>query len=135
MFSSWLRNINRLAALISRLEDLAATAPPEYRSQLRRQVAALRASFRKQQERCVAFLRLTERYADRFLSDISEEIQQQSSFLDALERRLDMAKTLREQVVHLRESYEDGTLNPINKVRDTGAYHPSALSAVFVTHC
>jgi hypothetical protein len=121
-FSSWLKNMNALSTLINRLSELAATAPHEYRPQLKRQVAVLRAGFKKQQGRCVSFLQLTEEYADRFLSDISEEIQQQSSFLDALEKRLDMANTLREEVVQLRKSYEDGTLECIKKVRRTGAY-------------
>jgi hypothetical protein len=54
------------------------------------------------------------------LLDISEEIQQQPPLLDSLERRLDMAKTLREEVVHLRKSYEVGTLDRIKKLRRTG---------------
>ncbi|KAI0287090.1 hypothetical protein BC826DRAFT_1189244, partial [Russula brevipes] len=91
-FSSWLRNINALSTLINWLCDLARTAPRDTQPQLHRQAAVLRAGFKRQQERCLAFLRLTEEYADRFLSDISEEIQQQSSFLEALERRLDMAR-------------------------------------------
>jgi division protein CdvB (Snf7/Vps24/ESCRT-III family) len=114
--------MNALSTLINRLSELAATAPHEYRSRLNRQVAALRAGFKKQQERCIAFLQLTNEYADRFLSDISEEIQQQSSFLDALEKRLDMAKTLRQEAIHMRKSYKDGTLECIKKVRRTGVY-------------
>jgi hypothetical protein len=121
-FSSWIKNMNALSALINRLSELAATAPHEYRPRLKRQVAALRAGFKKQQERCIAFLQLTNEYADRFLLDISEEIQQQSSFLDALEKRLDMAKTLRQEAIHMRKSYEDGTLDCIKKVRRTGVY-------------
>ena len=120
--SSWHRNMDRLSALIDRLSELATTAPQEHRRQLNRRVAALRKDFKKQQRRYAAFLRLTKEYADRFLEDITEEIQQQSSFLDALERRLDMAKNLRQQAVHLRKSYEVGTLNSIMKVRHTGAY-------------
>lgn len=54
------------------------------------------------------------------LLDISEEIQQQPPLLDSLERRLDMAKTLREEAVQLRKSYEAGTLDPIKKFRRTG---------------
>ncbi|KAI0287092.1 hypothetical protein BC826DRAFT_1108726 [Russula brevipes] len=123
-FSSWLRNINVLSALINRLSDLADTAPQETRPQLHRQVAVLRAGFKKQQERCITFLQLTGEYADRFLSDISEEIQQQSSFLEALERRLDMAKSLRKQAVDLRKSYEVGTLDCIKEVRHTVLSQP-----------
>ena len=117
--SSWLRNMNRLSTLIDRLSELADTASVEHRPELIRRVTDLRTDFNRQQERYAAFLRLTKKYADRFLSDISEEIQQQSSFLDALEKRLDMAKCLREKVVYLRESYEVGTLKRI-KVQDTG---------------
>jgi hypothetical protein len=124
-FSSWLKNINALSALINRLSELAATAPQEHRAQLNRQIAALRTGFKKQQERCISFLQLTREYADRFLSDISEEIQQQSSFLDALERRLDMAKTLRKEAVHMRKSYDVETLDCIKKVRRTGVYNYS----------
>ena len=112
-FLSWLKNMNALSTLINRLSELAAAAPQEYQPQLNRQVAALRAGFKKQQERCVSFLQLVGEYADRFLSDIAEEILQQSSFLDALKRRLDMAKTLCDEVVQLRKSYEFGTLDCI----------------------
>ena len=121
--------MDRLSALIDRLSELAATAAQEHRQQLIRQVADLRKDFMKQQERYVTFLRLTKTYSDRFLADISEEIQQQSSFLDALERRLDMAKNLREQAVHLRKSHEVGTLKSIMKVRHTGAY--SCISVMY----
>lgn len=131
-FLSWLKNINALAALIDRVSELAVSAPQENRTQLNRQVATLRAGFKKQQERCVAYLQLTGAYAERFLSDISEEIQQQSSFLDALEKRLDMAKTLREEVVQLRKSYEVGTLDCIKKIRHTGM-HTSHY--ILVVHC
>ncbi|KAI0294662.1 hypothetical protein B0F90DRAFT_1274486 [Multifurca ochricompacta] len=118
--SSWLKNINKLSSLIDRLQNLASTAPPEHRPHLYKQVAALRATFKKQQDRCIHFLQLTEEYANRYLLDISAEIQQQSSFLDMLEKRLDMAKTLRGQAVDLRKSYENGTVNTIKKVRETG---------------
>jgi hypothetical protein len=121
-FLSWLENINALSVLIGRLSELAVSAPQENRTQFNRQVAALRAGFKKQQERCVAYLQLTEEYAERFLSDISNEIQQQSSLLDALEKRLDMAKALREEAVQLRKSYEVGTLDCIKKVRHTGVH-------------
>jgi hypothetical protein len=120
-YSSWLRNINTLSTLINRLCSLADNAPQDIQPQLHRQVTTLRADLKKQEERCSAFLQLTKEYADRFLSDISEEIQQQSSFLEALERRVNMASRLREQVVDLRKSYEVGTLNSIKKVRHTGA--------------
>ncbi|KAI0293001.1 hypothetical protein B0F90DRAFT_192201 [Multifurca ochricompacta] len=120
ILSSWLKNIDKLSSLIDRLQNLASTAPPEHRSHLDKQVAALRATSKKQQDRHIHFLQLTEEYANRYLLDISAEIQQQSSFLDLLEKRLDMAKTLRGQAVDLRTSYESGTVNAMKKVRETG---------------
>ena len=118
--SSWLKNMNKLSGLIDRLEELACAAPSDYRPQLDRQVATLRVTFKSQRERCIQFLRLTEEYADRYLLDISAEIQQQSSFLDMLERRLDMAKTLYCQAIDLRKSYEAGTVNVMKNARKTG---------------
>ncbi|KAI0247733.1 hypothetical protein BJV78DRAFT_1242913 [Lactifluus subvellereus] len=122
--SSWLRNMDTLSTLIVRLHELATTAPQEYQPQLKSQVIALRIALDRQQKRCMTFLRLTGKYADKFLSDITEEIQQQSSFLTALERRLAMANNLREQVVHLQKSYDDGTLDCIKKVRRTVLSQP-----------
>jgi len=118
--SSWCKNVSRLSSLIDRLIELAIAAPPEHRRPLVRQAAALRADFQRQQESLVAFFLLARKYADRFLSDISDEIQQRTSFLDAMERRLDMAKTLREQAVHLHKSYEVQVLGSMKKVRRTG---------------
>jgi hypothetical protein len=109
--SCWLKNMKKLSSLIDRLQELASAAPPDLKPQLHKQVAMLRSSFKKQQERCVEFLRLTEEYADQYLLDISAEIQQQSSFLDMLEKRLDMAKTLHGQAMDLRKSHESGTLD------------------------
>jgi hypothetical protein len=111
--------MNRLSALIDESESIAASDWWN-QSEITRQVSALREALEKQREHFNAFLRLVKAYADRFLSDISEEIQQQSSLLASLERRLDMAKTLREEVVHLRRSYEVGTLDHIKKLRRTG---------------
>jgi len=123
--------MSRLSTLIHRLSEVAITAPPERRRQLIRQAAALRSDFKRQQKRFVAFMQLSKRYADRFVLDVSEEIQQQTSFLDAVEKRLEKAKSLREQAVHLRKSYEDEILKSIKKVRFTGAY----LSYVVVMLC
>ena len=77
-------------------------------------------AFKSQQERCIHFLWLTKEYADRYLLDISAEIQQQSSFLDILERRLDRAKTLYRQATDLRRSYETGFVNVMKNARKTG---------------
>ena len=118
--SSWLKNMNKLSGLIDRLQELASSAPEKHRSQLSRQVATLRATFKKQQERCVEFLELSEEYATRYLLDISAEIQQQSSFLDMLEKRLDMATTLHRRVIDLRRSHESGIVNTMKDVCATG---------------
>ena len=118
--SSWLKNMDKLSSLIDRLQELASSAPENHRSQLSRKVATLRATFKKQQERCIDFLQLSEEYADKYLLDISTEIRQQSSFLDMLEKRLDMAKTLRQQAVDLRRSYESGTVATMRDIRTTG---------------
>jgi len=118
--SSWLKNMNKLSSLIDRLGELASSAPEEHRSQLSRKVVTLRATYKKQQERCIEFLQLSEEYADKYLLDISAEIRQQSSFLDMLEKRLDMAKTLRQHTVDLRRSYESGTVATMNGLRTTG---------------
>jgi hypothetical protein len=132
---SWRRNMFTLSSLIDQLSELASTAPEEHQPQLRCQVSTLRQEFMKQRQRYDAFLRLTKEYAERFLSDISEEIQQQSSFLNALEKRLAMARALREEAVDLRKSYQDGTLDRMRKVRRTGTYHmPSLWRVIKATH-
>ena len=118
--SSWLKNMNKLSDLIDRLRGLASAASAAHRPRLYRQVDTLRATFKRQQERCIEFLRLTDEYAHRYLLDISAEIQQQRSFLDMLEKRLDMAKTLYERAVDLRKSYESGTASVMKHARDTG---------------
>ena len=108
--------MNKLSDLIDHLQELASAAPSDHRPQLHRQVAKLRATFKRQQERCIEFLRLSEEYANRYLLDISAEIQQQSSFLDMLKERVNMAKTLHGQAVHLRKSYESGTVDAMKNV-------------------
>ncbi len=118
--SSWLKNLDRLTLLINRLQELASATPLDLRHQLDRQVALLRTAFKRQQKRYFEFLLLTEEYANRYLHDISAEIEQQSSFLGMLEKRLDMAKTLYYQAVDLRKSYESGTMDIMKSVRETG---------------
>ena len=120
ILSSWLKNMNKLSSLIDRLEELACVAPSDYRPKLHRQVATLRVTFKSQRERCIQFLRLTEEYADRYLLDISTEIQQQSSFLEMLESRLDMAKILYRKAIDLRKLYEARTVNVMKNARKTG---------------
>src|SRR6266852_5139536 len=118
--SSWLKNMNTLSNLIDRLKELASATPLDLRHQLYRQVASLRIAFKTQQKRYFEFLRFTEEYAQQYLLDISTEIELQSSFLDKLEKRLDMANTLYYQAVDLRKSYESGTNNVMKSLRETG---------------
>jgi hypothetical protein len=73
--SSWLKNINKLDSLIDRLRELASSAPADHRSQLLKKVMALRATLKKQKKRYDEFLRLSEKYANRYLRDIDTEIQ------------------------------------------------------------
>ncbi len=118
--SSWLKNMDKLSHLIDRLQELASATQLDLRRQLDRQVSLLRTAFKRQQNRYLEFLRLTEEYANRYLLDISSEIELQSSFLDKLEKRLDMAKSLYFQADDLRKSYELGTMNVMKNVRETG---------------
>ena len=118
--SSWLKNMNELSGLIDRLQELASSSPAKHGSQLLSQVATLRATFKKQQDRCIVFLELSEECATRYLLDISAEIQHQSSFMDLLEKRLDVAKTLYGRACDLRRSHESGTVNTMKDDRATG---------------
>ena len=112
--------MNKLSSLIDRLHELAVSAPAEYRSRLSNQVAALRAMSKKQKEHFTEFLQLSEEYANRYLDDISAEIQQQRSFLDKLEGRLEAAKKLRVEAVDLKMRYESGTVDTMKDLRATG---------------
>jgi len=118
--SSWLNNMDKLSSLIDRLQELASATRLDRKRELYRQVAALRTAFETQQKRYFGFLRLTEEYANRYLLDISAEIEQQSSFLDMLANRLDMANTLYSQAINLRKSYESGTVDAMKSIRETG---------------
>ena len=82
--SCWIKNMDKLSSLIDRLQELASSAPPQHRAQLLNQVVALRATSEKQKDHFTEFLQLTEEYANRYLLDISAEVQQQSSFLKKL---------------------------------------------------
>ena len=112
--SSWLKNINKLDSLINRLQELASSAPADHRSQLFNKVASLRETFKKQQERCIEFLRLSEDYANKYLLDIDAEIRQQKILLDNLEERLDAAKKLHRDAIDLQTLYESGTAASMN---------------------
>jgi hypothetical protein len=118
--SSWLKNINKLDSLIGRLQELASLAPTDHRSQLLKKVAAMRATFKKQQQRCIEFLQLSEDYADKCLLDIDDEIRQQCTLLDNLEERLEAAEKLHGDAVELQKLYESGTVASMNDLRATG---------------
>jgi len=119
MLSSWLMNMDKIPHLIDRLQELASAAPLDLRRQLYRQVASLRTDFKRQQKRYLEFLRLSEEYANRYLLDISAEIELESSFLDKLEKRLGMANRLYCQAYDLRKSYESGTMDVMKSLRET----------------
>jgi hypothetical protein len=118
--SCWIKNMNKLSSLIDRLQKLASSSPAEHRFQLLRQVVALRAMSKKQQEHCMEFLHLSEEYAIKYLRDISAEIQQQTSFLGKLEERLDAAKKLRGEAANLQMLYESRTVTTMKDLRATG---------------
>jgi hypothetical protein len=102
--------MKKLSSLIDRLQELASSAPTEHQSHLLRQVKALRATSKRQQEQFMDFLQLSEEYADEYLLDIDAYIQQQGSFLAKLEGRLETAKTLRGEAAELQMLYESGTV-------------------------
>jgi hypothetical protein len=86
--------MNKLSS-IDRLQELTSFATAEHRSRLSNQVVALRVTLKRQQEQSIAFLQLSEGYADKYLLDISAEIQQQSTVLDNLQECLEAAEKLR----------------------------------------
>ena len=118
--SSWLKNITKLDGLINRLQDLASSASIDHRPQLLNKVAALRATFKKQQERCIKFLQLSEDYANKYLLDIDAEIRQQCTLLDNLEVRLEAAKKLHGDAVDLQMLYETRTVASMKDLRVSG---------------
>ncbi|KAF8486446.1 hypothetical protein DFH94DRAFT_184318 [Russula ochroleuca] len=122
--SCWIKNMNKLSSLIDRLQELASSAPAEQRAPLLRQVVALRSTSKKQHEHFMEFLQLSEEYANKYLLDISAEIQQQSSFLDKLERRLEAAKKLRGEAVDLQMFYQSGTVAIMENLRATVLSRP-----------
>jgi hypothetical protein len=132
--SSWLKNTNKLDGNINRLQELAFSAPPEHQSQLLNKVAALRAMFERQQERFIEFLQLSEKYADEYLLDIAAEIQQQSTILNNLEKRLEAAKQLHGEAVDLKMFYEAGTVAAMKDLRATGKAVPRCLQREILRH-
>jgi hypothetical protein len=123
--------MNKLSGLISRLQELASAAPEEHRSRLLGQVVALRAMSKKQKERFIEFLQLSEEYANGYLLDISDEIKRQSSFLEKLEGRLEAAKKLRGEAIDLKRLYESGTVAIMKDLRATGKTASHRLTAFY----
>ena len=122
-----IKYINKLSSLIDRLQELASCAPTEDRSQLSNQVAALRATFKKRQVHCIEFLQLSEENANRYLLNISDDIQRQCDFLDTLTRRLETARVLRGEAVELHMLYESGIIATMKDLRATGKAVPCCL--------
>jgi len=116
--------MKKLSSLINRLKELASSAPTEHQSHLLRQVKALRATSKKQQQQFMDFLQLSEEYANEYLLDIDVYIQQQSSFLAKLEGRLEAAKELRGEAAKLQMLYESGTLATMKNLRATALPRP-----------
>ena len=116
--------MNKLSSLIEHLQGLASSAPAEHRSQLLNQVVALRTTSRKQQEHFMEFLQLSKEYADKYLLNISAEIQQQSTFLDNLEEHLEATKKLRREAVDLKMLYESRTVVIMERLRATDKATP-----------
>jgi F0F1-type ATP synthase membrane subunit b/b' len=112
--------MNKLSSLIDRLQELSSSAPAEHQSQLSRQVAALRATSKKQKDHFMEYLQLSKDYASRYLLDISAKIEQQSSLLDKLKGRLEAAEKLRGEVVELKTLYESETVAAMKRFCDTG---------------
>ena len=127
--SCWIKNMNKLSSLIDRLQELASSAPAEHQSQLLRQVVALRATSEKQQDHFMEFLQLSEEYANKYLLNISAEIEQQSSFLDNLEERLEAARKLHGEAVDLQTLYESGIVASMKGLRATGKPVPCYLES------
>ena len=82
---------------------------------------------KKQKELFMEFLQLSEEYANKYLLGISAEIQQQSSFLDKLEGRLEAAKKLHGEIVDLQRLYESGTVAAMKNLRASGKKAPFHL--------
>lgn len=118
--------MSKLDSLINRLQKLASSVPIERaeRRSLLLKVAALRATFRRQQERFKEFSQLSEKYANKYLLDISAEIRQQSTVLNNLEERLEAAKKLHGEAVDLQMFYESRTVAAMNDFCVTGKAFP-----------
>ncbi|KAI0041391.1 hypothetical protein FA95DRAFT_1565406 [Auriscalpium vulgare] len=114
--SSWKKLMTRLATAIDHVEDLARTSA-DHEPSLCAQVVELRNIFAQHQLRYTEFVKLSKEYTDQFLHDLSNEIRSQSAWLELLERRLGLAKTLRSAAVDLGASFEKGVCGELKGVR------------------
>ncbi len=95
---------------------------------------ALRATLKKQKEHYDEFLRLSEKYANKYLRDIATEIQRQGSLLENLEERLEAAKKLHGEAVNLQMFYESGTVTAMKGFRALGKVVPCCLQSQILRH-
>ncbi|KAI0055526.1 hypothetical protein BV25DRAFT_1833094 [Artomyces pyxidatus] len=115
--STWLDNMARLATLADEVQALGRSAPAAHRQAILGRAAALRDAHKQQQARCIEFLQLTQKYADRYLDDVSDDVHSQEALLHSLERRLNEAKALHSEVGGLRSEFEKGTCARVKSVR------------------
>lgn len=116
--------MNNLDIFINRLQRLASSASAEYRSPLLSKVSPLRATFKRQQERFIEFLQLSEEHANKYLHNISAEIQQQKTVLNHLEECLEAAEKLHGEAIDLKMFYESGMAANMKHLRVTGKTVP-----------
>ena len=118
--SCWSKDKDKLYSLIDGLQELISSASVEHRSQLSKQVTALHAIFKKQNEQLIELLQLSEECANRRLLYISAELKQQSFFLDILKGRLEVAEDLRGQAANLKSLYESKIVAIMRNLRAKG---------------
>jgi len=112
--------MKKLSSLITCLQGLSSSSPAQHRSQLLKQIEALQVTSKKQKEHFMEFLQVSEEYANKYLLEIDIVIQQQGSFLDKLEVRLEAARNLCGEAVDLQTLYESGTVAAMENFRATG---------------
>ncbi|KAI0038183.1 hypothetical protein FA95DRAFT_1284236 [Auriscalpium vulgare] len=115
--SSWKKLMKRLSTAISHVEELAGTAPAEHQPYLQAQIVELHDALQRHQDRYEEFVKLSQEYAEQYLRDLSDEIRSQSAWLVLLERRLELAKTLRTNALDLKSSFEMGVCKELKGVR------------------
>ncbi|KAI0038182.1 hypothetical protein FA95DRAFT_1613571 [Auriscalpium vulgare] len=115
--SSWKKLMKRLSTAISHVEELAGTAPAEHQASLQAQIVELHNALKRHQDRYEEFVKLSQEYAEQYLRDLSDEIRSQSAWLVLLERRLELAKTLRTDALDLKTSFEKGVCKELKGVR------------------